>query len=108
VRRGDIVVVAIPGEFGKPRPAIVVQSDIFNDEPGSVVLCPLTSELIDAPIFRIALEPSTDNGLRVPSQIMIDKIVAVRSQRLRATIGRIDNETQGRVDGALAVLLGLA
>ena len=108
VRRGDIVIAAIPGDFGKPRPALIIQSDIFNDDPASIVLCPLTTELLELPVFRIAVAPTEANGLRAQSQVMIDKIVTVRPQRLRETIGSLDDQTLRRVDGALAVFLGLA
>jgi mRNA interferase MazF len=108
VRRGDIVIAAVPGDFGKPRPTLIIQSDIFNDDPASVVVCPLTTELLDLPVFRIAVAPTAANGLRAQSQVMIDKLAAVRPQRLRETIGSLDDQTLRRVDGALAVFLGLA
>jgi mRNA interferase MazF len=108
VKRGDIVLVALPGDFGKPRPAVVVQSDIFNDEPTSVIVCPLTTEAVDAPLIRISVEPTAATGLRQPSQIMIDKIVSVRPQRLRDSIGSVGGEILRRVDRALLIMLGLA
>jgi mRNA interferase MazF len=108
VKRGDIVLVALPGDFGKPRPAVVVQSNIFNEEPASIIVCPLTTEAVDASLIRISVEPTAATGLREPSQIMTDKIVSVRPQRLRDTIGSVDIETLRRVDNALQVMLGLA
>ena len=107
MKRGEIVVVVIPGD-GKPRPAVVVQSDIFNENPASVIVCPLTTELLDAPVFRIPVTPGAESGLRERSEIMIDKIVSVRPHRLRDTIGRVDGDTLRRIDTALAVFLGLA
>ncbi len=70
MRRGDVVTVAAAGDYGKPRPAVIVQSDAFPEIHASVIVCQMTSELFDAPDFRITVNPSRTNGLRVPSQIM--------------------------------------
>ena len=88
MRRGDIVTVAVAGDFGKPRPAVIVQSDVFPDEHGSVIVCQITSTLEDAPDFRITIEPSKSNGLLRSSQIMVDKPVTVRRRRIGSRIGR--------------------
>jgi mRNA interferase MazF len=71
-------------------------------------MCPLTTVRVEAPLFRIAVEPTQGNGLRQSSQVMVDKITTLRRDRLRSTIGRLDQETMRRVDRALAVFLGLA
>jgi mRNA interferase MazF len=70
MRRGDVMTVAAAGDYGKPRPAVIVQSDAFPEIHASVIVCQMTSELFDAPDFRITVNPSRANGLRVPSQIM--------------------------------------
>lgn len=89
--RGDIVVVTARGAYtGKPRPALVVQSDMFNDTHASVTICPITSDIIDAPLFRIALPPGPRTGLERPSQVMTDKIVSVPRTAVSRTIGRCD------------------
>jgi len=102
------VLAATTGDYGKPRPAVVTQSDIFNETHPSVVMCPLTTFRVEAPLFRITVEPTEGNGLRQSSQVMVDKITTLRRDRLRSTIGRLDQETMRRVDRALAVFLGLA
>ncbi|WP_240611824.1 type II toxin-antitoxin system PemK/MazF family toxin [Acidiferrobacter sp. SPIII_3] len=76
LRRGDIVTVAAPGDFGKPRPALVVQADAFSGHP-TVTVCLLTSALRGAPLFRLDIAPASENGLRVPSQIQIDKLLTI-------------------------------
>jgi len=73
MRRGDVVTVAAADDYGKPRPAVIVQTDAFPDRHASVIVCQMTSDLTDAPAFRITLEPSAENGLRVTSQVMADK-----------------------------------
>jgi len=70
-------------------------------------MCPLTTFRVEAPLFRITVEPTEGNGLRQSSQVMVDKITTLRRDRLRSTIGRLDQETMRRVDRALAVFLGL-
>ena len=107
MHRGDIVTVAAPGDYGKPRPALVIQSDLFDELP-SVTLCLVTSTLRDAPIFRITIDPSSANGLERVSQIQIDKILTVARERVGAVIGRLDDATMLKVNRSLAVFVGIA
>lgn len=107
MRRGDVVTVAAPGDYGKPRPALVIQSDLFEELP-SVTLCLVTSELRDAPIFRITVDPSPENGLRRVSQVQVDKILTVARARVGAAIGRLDDATMLKVNRSLAVFIGIA
>jgi len=106
--RGDIVTVAGPGDYtGKPRPAVIVQADLFNETHGSVTVCLLTTTLVAAPLFRIAVAPSPDNGLREPSQVMVDKLASVRREALGRRLGSLDAGTLLQVDRALGLWLGL-
>jgi mRNA interferase MazF len=107
MRRGDLVMVALPGDLGKPRPALVIQSDLFAEHPSTVIL-PVTGELRDVPLFRVSVNPTDGNGLTKPSQIMIDKPQSVSSAKLRAVFGRVDDDTMLAVNRALAVFLGFA
>lgn len=106
MKRGDIVVVAAPGDYGKPHPALIIQEDLFDALP-SVTVLPLTSELREAPILRISVPPEPGNGLRKPSQIMIDKTVTIPRSKIGKQIGRVDNHTLQSVNTALARFLGL-
>ena len=107
MRRGDLITVAIQGAYGKPRPALVIQSDLFAEHP-SVTILPVTSELRDTPLFRIGVVPSAENGLRKASQVMVDKPQSVPREKVGAVIGHLDDETRLAVDRALAVFLGFA
>ncbi|HEY6577822.1 MAG TPA: type II toxin-antitoxin system PemK/MazF family toxin [Rhizomicrobium sp.] len=107
MKRGDVVVVAAAGDYGKPRPAVIVQSNAFPESHASLVVCQLTSEFSDAPDFRIAVEPSETNGLRVRSQIMADKPVTIRRERVGQTLGSLNNVEVRRLNVALAFVLGL-
>ena len=107
ITRGDIVTVAAKGRYsGKPRPALILQSDLFS-ALGSVTLCLLTTDIVDAPLFRLTVEPSPANGLLQTSQIMIDKIVTVPQATIGARIGSLDREIMVRADRSLAVFLGI-
>src|SRR5262249_10043302 len=108
MRRGDVVTVAAAGDYGKPRPAVIVQSDAFPENHASVVICQLTSVLADAPDFRVTIEPTPENGLRLKSQVMADKPVTVRRERIGQKIGRLGNQDMARLGIALAFALGLA
>jgi mRNA interferase MazF len=104
--RGDIVTI-MPGAYGKPRPSLVIQSDLF-DALGSISILPITSALRTAPLLRILVDPTDANGLRKKSQIMIDKTQTVPRDKVGSTIGRLDPETTVAVDRALATFLGIA
>lgn len=99
--------VALQGDLGKPRPALVIQSDLF-DVHASVTVLPLTSALHDAPLLRITVQPDPDNGLRAASQVMVDRPISVQRERLGPVFGRASDETMLAVNRALAVFLGLA
>lgn len=106
--RGDIVVVATRGAYtGKPRPALVVQSDVFNPTHSSVTVCPITSDCIDAALFRVTVPPGTRTGLQRPSQIMVDKIVSVPRASIAKSIGRCETGELHTVDDALRRWLAL-
>jgi len=90
------------------RPALVIQSDLFNETHASVTVVPLTSTLVDAPIFRLTVEPSPANGLRSLSQLMIDKITIVSRTRIAQSIGRLEDDFLLRVSRALALWTGIA
>ena len=109
MKRGTIVVVAARGAYtGKPRPAVVVQSDLFNPTHGSITVCPITSDCVDAPLFRLTLPPGSRTGLRAASQVMIDKIVSVPRTAISAEIGECDARELEAVDEALGRWLGMA
>jgi len=107
ITRGAIVVAVLPGDYGKGRPALIVQSDAFNPTHARIVVCPITSFLIDAPLFRPTLHPSAETGLRAPSQIMIDKMTAVDREKISKVIGRLDAGTMQKVDRALQTWLAV-
>ncbi len=107
VRRGDIVIAASPGAYGKPRPVLVVQDDAFTALP-SVTVLPLTSDLQNAPLVRITVEPESRNGLQRISQVMIDKAVTLPRSKIGRRIGQIDAAGMRVVDTALGRFLGLA
>lgn len=107
MRRGDVVVVAIQGDQGKPRPALVIQSDAFNDTHATITLAPLTTTILDGPLFRPTVDPSSANGLRSVSQVMVDKMTSIARSKIGRTIGRLDDVTMVRVERALTLWLGL-
>lgn len=106
MRRGEMITVVAPGDYGKPRPAVIVQSDVL-DRSSSVVVCLFTTHCVDAPAIRVTVEPDPSNGLGQVSQIMVDKIVTVARSRVRKVIGRLDDETMFRLNRSLAFVVGL-
>lgn len=107
MRRGDLVTVAMQGDNGKPRPALIIQADEFADT-GTVTILLVSGTLVDAPLLRVGVQPTEQNGLRKPSQIMIDKAMSVRREKVGASIGRLDDEALLSVTRSLSLFLGLA
>lgn len=106
MRRGDLVTVALPGDYGKPRPALVIQSDLFAAHP-SVTVLPVTSKIKNTPLFRIALAPSPLNGLQQASEIMVDKAQSISRTKVGAVFGRLSDEHIVAVNRALALFLNV-
>jgi mRNA interferase MazF len=107
MQRGDFVVVALQGDHGKPRPALVIQSDLF-DQLATVTVLPLVSSGRVRAITRVDVEPSEANGLFAPSQIVVHRPATIARAKVSRVIGRADEETMLTVTRALAVFLGLA
>ena len=106
MQRGDLVTVALRGDAGKPRPALVIQSEVFADLP-TVVVLPLTGPLLDLPLVRVTIEPLPATGLQQRSQVMISRPQFVPRVKLGRVIGSVDAATILEVTRRLAVLLGV-
>jgi mRNA interferase MazF len=107
VRRGDLITVAVSGDYCKPRPALVIQSDLLP-ETDSVLVCLLTMTVRDAPLYRLDLPATEGTGLREASQVMVDKITAARRNRCGPPIGRVDERTMAMLGRMLGFVVGLA
>ena len=105
--RGDLVIVAAPGDYGKPPPAVIVQSNAIPESHTSTVICQMTSELVEED-FRITIEPGPETGLQVRSQVMADKPVTIRRERIGRRIGQLGAADMARLNVALAFVMGLA
>ena len=108
MKRGDVVLVVGPSELGRPRPGVIVQADEFNRDLSTVFICPISSDVQERLPLRPIIEAEPSNGLRLRSQIMTDKMIALRQDRVRRVIGHIDSQTSEQLDRALLVVLGLA
>jgi mRNA interferase MazF len=106
VKRGDIV-LAVHADLGKPRPAVVVQSDTFNENALTILVCPLTSDITEGLPLRPIVPANPNTGLRERSQVMTDKMLALRSNRIRGTLGSVDASTIEDLNRALLLVLGL-
>lgn len=105
MRHGDIVTVVIQSDYGKPRPALIIQSDLFSEHP-SITILPITSDRREgAPLFRLIVEPDTGNGLRLPCQIMVDKAQTVRRDKIGDRIGRLDDSQMLAVSQMITISL---
>ncbi|MDP1774078.1 MAG: type II toxin-antitoxin system PemK/MazF family toxin [Methylobacter sp.] len=105
-RRGDLVTIALQGAYGKPRPALIIQSDLFAEHP-SVTILPVTSELRGTPLFRIPIKPTESNGLRKPSEVMVDKAQTVPREKIGDVFGHMAEEDMLAINRTLAVFLGV-
>ena len=105
--RGDFVTIAMQGDFGKPRPALVIQSDQFNAHATVTVLL-VSGALVDAPLLRVTVQPTPLNGLQKPSQVMVDKAMAVKRDKLGEVFGSASDAVMLEIGRCLAVFLGIA
>jgi mRNA interferase MazF len=106
MKRGDLISVVLSGAYGKPRSALVIQSDLFQKHP-SITILPITSELRPIETFRVAAAPTRKNGLRAPSQIMVDKPHTIPRDKAGDPFGELESRTMMAVERALVVFLGL-
>jgi len=106
IRRADVFTAAIQGDYGKPRPVVVIQSDLL-EALNSVMVCPITSAVQDVD-FRVTIEPDASNGLRKPSQVMTDKILTLPRAKLGQRLGRLDHQKMIEVNRALLMVMGLS
>jgi mRNA interferase MazF len=108
MKRGEIWTLAGGKDYaGKPRPVVILQDDRF-DATASVTICVFTTNPTDAPLFRLAVEPSETNGLRVSSRLMVDKITTVSRTKIGTHLGRLEDQDMLRLNRAVLVLLGIA
>jgi len=107
MKRGNLVLVATPGDCGKPRTALIVQTKLFSEHP-SVTICLLTSHIKQTPLFRYRVEPHGDNGLSVMSQVQIDKIMTVSRENIGTIIGQLTEKQMNEITKLLALWIGIA
>lgn len=107
MRRAEIWTVAGgPDDAGKPRPGVIVQDDAFSGT-ASITVCPFTTHVVDAPLLRLPVEPTKQNGLDAASHLMVDKVTTVARTKLQQRLGRLDETTMTRLNHAVLVFLGL-
>jgi mRNA interferase MazF len=107
MKRGDLVAVILPGAYGKPRPAVIIQSDRY-EAMESVTFLPMTSEVLPKQVFRVTVAPSAENGLEAQSQIIADKCSTLPLTKVGKVFGHLGATDLGRVERALAAFLGFA
>jgi mRNA interferase MazF len=107
MKRGDVVLVTAAGDYGKPRPALVVQTDYFP-EHASVTICLVTSFALEAPLYRYKVTPTADNGLSATSFVQVDKLMTVPRQKIGAMIGRLSDKQMSEITRLLALWIGIA
>lgn len=107
MQRGDIVVCVSSDDYGKPRPAVIVQTDLFNKTHATFTICPFTIHLIEAPLFRLWVSPSKQNGLKEVSQIMVDKITSIKRDKIHQKMGALTAEQMDKLNDAILLWLDL-
>lgn len=107
VKRGDIVLVALQGDLGKPRPALIIQANQFKEVETLTVL-PFSSLVVEAPLLRVTIYPNEKTGLKKISQVMVDKASTIKREKIKEIIGKIDDETMVVINRSIAIFMGIA
>lgn len=107
MQRGDIVVCVSSGDHGKPRPAVIVQTDLFNKTHATLTICPFTTHLIEASLFRLLISPTKENGLKEASQIMVDKMTSLKRDKIHQKMGALTADQISQLDDAMLLWLDL-
>lgn len=107
LQRGDIITAAFPGDLKKPRPAVILQADEFIEGHRTVLACPFSTYLAEAPLFRPTVEPDEENGPEFRSQIMVDKTTPAKKAAIAQNIGRLSVKDMARLETALINITGL-
>ena len=105
--RGDLVIVSAPGDYGKPRPSVVIQSDRFDGNGSLTVLLMTTRLNPDSPLLRYNIRPADGNGLHSPTDVMVDKVFTIPRERMGKSIGRLSSSQMVEITAMLAVFLGI-
>ena len=107
LERGNVVAAIVPGDFGKPRPVVIVQAEPYLESHASVTVCPLTTHITGLRMFRIMIAPDKNNGLNEPSEVMVDKVSSLRRERIAQSIGRLSASDMRAIDNSLRAWLAL-
>jgi len=108
MQRGDIVTVAAPGAYGKPRPAVVIQGDILNQaNPRSTIVALMTSVIVDAPLLRLTVKPAPGNGLKKVSQVQTNRILTLPTEKVGQQLGQLTDTEITALNRMLAIVIGL-
>lgn len=115
MKRGDIVLVNLPQsadgaghEQMGTRPALVVQNDASDESLSVIMIVPFTSNLkAQRFLHTVLIEPSKENGLTVPSILLVFQLRAIDKKRVAKKIGRLEIKLMGKVDQEIKDLLGL-
>jgi mRNA interferase MazF len=108
MKRGDVVIVSTQGDYGKPRPAIIVQADLVTGQVESVIVCLMTGTASNTDMVRLPVHPTPENGLNQISYVMAEKIMTFPSHKIAKRVGQVDTRTVALIDRTLAFVLGLA
>jgi mRNA interferase MazF len=106
MKRGDIIILAPPSPFNKPRPGLIIQAEVFAEKE-TVTVALISSDPAYTNGFRVPIQPSVRNGLRKPSEIMIDNLQTIRLDRIGGFAGEAEPEVMRQVDIALRLFLSL-
>ncbi len=108
MKRGSIVLISVQGDYGKPRPAVVIQNNELRDETDSVTVCLISNFEMETTLLRIYISPDKENGLRKDSYIMVDKIATLNKAKIGAVIGQLDFNFMSQLNQQLMLFLGLS
>ena len=116
IRRSDIVILDFPYSDlvrRKVRPALVLQSDVWNQRLDTTILAGITSSRhrrVGAStqyLINITTTEGQQTGLRLDSVVQCEKLITINQSRILRVIGSLSDLAMPEINACLKATLSI-